>query len=210
MRFYSYQSKNVKRLKNRAKTRLHSSRMHTARSLTVSPSMLCSGGSCLVLVGGVFWVPVGPAWSWGGACLVRGGYPIMHRGRPPCEQNHRRMWKYYLAPPSLRAVISAPPIDSDVTFVILCPRVVNGTRLILRPRIVNVTRLNFYPRVFNSTRLILCPRVVNITRLFFWPRGFSGGASPRGWTTGVITIRSARSPRSAETAVNTAASPNVS
>ena len=39
---------------------MHSSRMHTARSLTVSPSMLCwgGGGAC--------------AWSWGG-CLVLGG-----------------------------------------------------------------------------------------------------------------------------------------
>ena len=149
-----------------------------------------------------------PAWSWGGACLVSGGclvlrgclpgpkggvpawsgggIPSCTEADPPCEQNHRCLWKYYLAPTSLRAVISAPPIDSDVTFVVLCPRVVN------------------------VTRLILCPRVVNVTRLFFWPRGFSGGASPRGWTTGAITIRSARSPRSAETAVNTAASPNVS
>ena len=29
-------------------TRLHSSRMHTARLLTVSPSMHCSGGGCLL------------------------------------------------------------------------------------------------------------------------------------------------------------------
>ena len=63
--------------------RLYSSRMHTARSLTVSPSMLCPGGV--------------PVWSWGvpgpggvpgprgaaclvpGWCLVPGGwYPSMH------------------------------------------------------------------------------------------------------------------------------------
>ena len=49
-------------------TRLHSSRMRTARSLTVSPSMLCSGGAlsggCLVLEGCL--LPRG-AWSQGGA-----------------------------------------------------------------------------------------------------------------------------------------------
>ena len=47
-------SKLVKNAHN--STRLHSSRMHTARSLTVSPSMLCSGG-----VPG----PGGDAWSRG-------------------------------------------------------------------------------------------------------------------------------------------------
>ena len=53
------------------KKRLHSSRMHTARSLTVSPSMLCSGDGCLPCPGwGV------PALSRvGGACLVLGGMP---------------------------------------------------------------------------------------------------------------------------------------
>ena len=45
--------------------------MHTARSLTASPHMLCSGdGGCLP----------GP----GGGCLVQEGwYPSMHWGRPP-------------------------------------------------------------------------------------------------------------------------------
>ena len=108
-------------------TRLHSSRMHTARSLTVSPSMLCSGeggvtawsrgclpgpggvpawsrgGACLV-PGGCLPSPGGGAWSHGRGCLLGpGGYPSMHWGRPPpCEQNHRRLWKYNLAPTSLR------------------------------------------------------------------------------------------------------------
>ena len=62
-------------------TRLHSSRMRTARSLTVYPSMLCSGGG-----GGLGRpVPRGGAWSrgggfglvlggaWSGGCLVQGG-----------------------------------------------------------------------------------------------------------------------------------------
>ena len=54
-------------------TRLYSSRMHTARSLTVSPSMLCPwgvpgprGGACLVL---------GGAWSGGGAWSQGGCLP---------------------------------------------------------------------------------------------------------------------------------------
>ena len=48
--------------------------------------------------------------SWG--CLLRGvpgpgggWYPSMHWGKPPPrEQNHTRLWKYNLAPTSLRAV----------------------------------------------------------------------------------------------------------
>ena len=50
------------------KTRLHSSRMRTACSLTISPSMLCSGG-CLVQ--GVL-APRG-CLAWG--CLVPGEVP---------------------------------------------------------------------------------------------------------------------------------------
>ena len=64
-------------------TRMHSSRMRTARSLTVSPNMLWSRGEvpgpggCLV-PGGVPGLGV-PAWSQEGACLVGGGwYPSMH------------------------------------------------------------------------------------------------------------------------------------
>ena len=45
-------------------TRLHSSRMRTARTLTVSPSMLCSAGG-----GTWFW---GCTWFWGGVYLVPG------------------------------------------------------------------------------------------------------------------------------------------
>ena len=69
-------------------TRLHSSRMHTARSLTVSPSMLCSRG-----VPGPGEVPawLGGVWSWGGAwsqgggaCLVLGsGIPVCTEADPP-------------------------------------------------------------------------------------------------------------------------------
>ena len=84
-------------------TRMHSSRMRTARLLPVSPSMHCSGG--------------GGTWSWGGwgDCTwsggggvpgPRGGVPnprggctwsrgVPHGmgggtcpGTPPCEQNH--------------------------------------------------------------------------------------------------------------------------
>ena len=75
-------------------TRLHSSRMRTARALTVSPSMLCTGGCTwsggwgVPGLGGVC-VPVGGVgctWSWGvylvwgctwswGVYLVPGGVP---------------------------------------------------------------------------------------------------------------------------------------
>ena len=49
------------------KTRLHSSRMHTARSLTVSPSMHCAGGVCLV------WGVPGPeGGAWSGGAWSRG------------------------------------------------------------------------------------------------------------------------------------------
>ena len=79
-------------------TRLHSSRMRTARVLTVSPSMLCTGGSvCSQEVcvpgpglGGVSG-PGGCTWYWGCVCSwgctwSRGGVPglggcIWSRGR---------------------------------------------------------------------------------------------------------------------------------
>ena len=55
-------------------TRMHSSRMHIARSLTVSPSMHCAGG-CLVPGGGVY---------------------------PPCEQNSWQTLLKILPCPKLR------------------------------------------------------------------------------------------------------------
>ena len=73
---------------NRA-TRLHSSRMHTARLLSISPSMHCTGwclgpGGCLVL---------GGAWSGGAVPGSLGGVVSQHALRqtppPPCEQNDR-------------------------------------------------------------------------------------------------------------------------
>ena len=63
------------------KTRLHSSRRHTAGVLTVSPSMLCTGGVYLVLGGGVYlvWgvylVLEGDVPGPGGVYLVLGGVP---------------------------------------------------------------------------------------------------------------------------------------
>ena len=55
-------------------TRLHSSRMRTARALTVSPSMLCAGGWGCLLQGGVY---LGGSasrgvCSGGGGCLLPG------------------------------------------------------------------------------------------------------------------------------------------
>ena len=110
-------------------TRMHSSRMRTTRALTVFPSMLCAGGRLVwgvyLLRGCLLWWKVGCL--VGGACLVRGsaclvlgwgvwlilvgaclvredGIPACTEADPPCEQNHTRLWKYNLAPTSLRAV----------------------------------------------------------------------------------------------------------
>ena len=69
-------------------TRLHSSRMHTARLLPICPSMHCAGGVCSQ--GGVS-APGGCLLQldvWG--CLLRGSvYPSIQWGRPlpPREQN---------------------------------------------------------------------------------------------------------------------------
>ena len=74
--------------------------MRTARLLPVSPSMHRAGADGLL---------AGGTWSPGGACLWSGGrvYPSMQWGRSaPCEQNHRHVLKYNLAPMCLRAVIT--------------------------------------------------------------------------------------------------------
>ena len=74
-------------------TRMHSSRMRTARLLTVSQHALPGGvpaqGGVLAREGGG-----GPA---------QGDGPARGRGAPaqvlpPCEQNDRQVQKYYLAP----------------------------------------------------------------------------------------------------------------
>ena len=69
-------------------TRLHSNRMRTGRALTVSPSMFCAGGGCMV---------PGGAWS-GGWCMVSGGsgggggfQACTEADPPPCEQNDRQV-----------------------------------------------------------------------------------------------------------------------
>ena len=80
--------------KIKTKTRLLSSRMRSARTLTVSPSMLCGRGVS---------APGGS--SPGGVCSWGGGIPACTEADPPCEQNHTRLWKHNLAQTSLRAVI---------------------------------------------------------------------------------------------------------
>ena len=64
------------------RTRMHSSRMRTARSLTVSPSMLCIGGCtwsqgvCVPGPGGCTCSQGGTLYGgWGGVYLVLGGVP---------------------------------------------------------------------------------------------------------------------------------------
>ena len=98
-------------------TRLHSSRMHTARSLTVSPSVLWSGGVPALFRGGGVWSGWGVSGLGGeclvlgGACLVPGGglvgrglpgpgrgcppgpggIPACTEADPPCKQNDRQV-----------------------------------------------------------------------------------------------------------------------
>ena len=114
-------------------TRLHSSRMRTARALTVSPSMLC--GRCLlrrdVCSGGCL-LPVGMCLLWGGVCsggcLLLGGLlrgvclpwegslllgasaPRGVGGIPPCTA----------ADPVMNApeiVLKPAPVSDDLRFV---------------------------------------------------------------------------------------------
>ena len=86
-------------------TRLHSSRMPTARALTVSPSMLCGGGGvcsrggCLlpgdVCCGGcLLWgvSTLGGVCSGGVSAPAGCGIPACTEAdAPPCEQNHTRL-----------------------------------------------------------------------------------------------------------------------
>ena len=73
-------------------TRLHSSRMRTARALTVSPSLLCAGGVYLVLGGGMSAPGLGRCLLQEGVYLVTGGVPgpggCTWSGTPPCGQTH--------------------------------------------------------------------------------------------------------------------------
>ena len=70
------------------KTRLHSSRMRTARALTVSPSMLCARGCLLrgglLLGGSAFWGGLLP--GEGDSCS-RGGIPVCTEADPPLTES---------------------------------------------------------------------------------------------------------------------------
>ena len=73
---------------NCTKTRLHSSRMHTACLLTISPSMHCAGGlpvprGCLLLGGLLGSLPKGGVCP-GGECLPRG----LSTGGVLCDRSH--------------------------------------------------------------------------------------------------------------------------
>ena len=118
----NYSSKVYENMSNRTKLQeLHSSRMHTARLVTVSSSMHCAegvslpGGVCLArgvsLPGGCLPCQGGLSCR-GGVCLARWDLPCQRRvdipacteADPPCEQNHTHVSNHNLAPTSLRAV----------------------------------------------------------------------------------------------------------
>ena len=71
---------------------MHSSGMHTARSLTMMEGGVPAPGGCLVPGGGVpapgrMSGPKGGVWSQGGCLLLEGyhvTYPIMHLMLPVC------------------------------------------------------------------------------------------------------------------------------
>ena len=144
-------------------TRLHSSRMHTARVLTVSPSMLCDGG---VSAPGGDWSrgpgSAGGAWSWG-AWSQGGGIPACTEADPPCEQNYTRLWKYNLAPTSLRVVIrwiQQNKIYNKMTYL-----ATDGNRVTC----LAVSHCNHYIRMISMLRwgcnLILIHARVNLSNL---------------------------------------------
>ena len=93
-------------------TRLHSSRMRTARALTVSPSMLCGcgcllpggeGGDCSIGVSVLGGGGVAPGGLCSQGVVVVVSQHALKQTHLPLERNHR---KHNLAPASLRAVIS--------------------------------------------------------------------------------------------------------
>ena len=68
-------------MQNQNKTRLHSSRMHTTRLLTVSPSMHCAGVCSQGRLHPVGLLPRDPVLR--GRSVPGGWYSSMHWGRPP-------------------------------------------------------------------------------------------------------------------------------
>ena len=72
---------------NLDRTRLHSSRMRTARALTVSPSMLFVGGVC---TGGLS----APGVGWG--CLLPGVYLLPGGCIPACTEADTPLWTEFL------------------------------------------------------------------------------------------------------------------
>ena len=118
------------RPKTHFKSRLHSSRMRTAHALTVSPSILCARG----VHGPGGWGGVhgsgGGAWSRGMHGPSGGGIPSCTEADPPPVNNHRRLWKYNLAPTSLRAVIIRLLYEPPKSFELTCGSLVINHTLI--------------------------------------------------------------------------------
>ena len=92
---------------------MYSSRMRTARSLPISPSMHCAGG-CLL---------------WLGVCS--GGIPACNGADTPLPVDRildTRFWKYYLAPTSLLAVTTKTRVTDGSRPAILHSLVVQSRK----------------------------------------------------------------------------------
>ena len=103
------------------KTRLHSSRMHTARLLTVPPSMHCAGGTC---PGGCL-----PGGACLGVCLPGGCLP---RWGVPCDLSHHVFDVTCMLPPhQLR------PTNSAAAYILLVGHVTCKACWATTPPLVN-------------------------------------------------------------------------
>ena len=96
------------------KTRMHSSRMRTARSLTVSPYLVVSH-ACPLRSNHTCPPPSNHTWPPSNHTHP----PPLEQPHtpPPCEQNDKQVQKYYLAPTSLRAVINTSSFDLRNSFI---------------------------------------------------------------------------------------------
>ena len=125
--------------KNLHKTIMHSSRMCTAHSVTVCRShSICLGGACMSPLTTHVPLPHMPPGHAHPPAMHAPGHtcpPAMHTP-PHTTPSHRRLWKYNLAPTSLRAVKKREVNYINVCYLLQANRV--STKL---------TNLTFLPMV---------------------------------------------------------------